>query len=259
VTEIEDKPAEPAAAGQPAGQDLEVAIARDLLEQAKASGVSLAGPGGLLAGVTRRVLQAALDAEMTDHLGYEKGDRAGRGSGNHRNGTSAKTVLTEIGPVPLDVPRDRKGEFEPLIVPKHARRVEGFNEAIVSLYARGLTTGEIRGHLGEIYGVEVSRDLISRVTDRVTDELAAWQSRPLDRIYPVVLIDAIYVKIRDGQVANRPVYVALGINCQGERDVVGLWAGTGGKGGRRGGALAVGRNGGVGRLHRRVRRAEGPA
>lgn len=196
VTEIEDKPAEPAAAGQPAGQDLEVAIARDLLEQAKASGVSLAGPGGLLAGVTRRVLQAALDAEMTDHLGYEKGDRAGRGSGNHRNGTSAKTVLTEIGPVPLDVPRDRKGEFEPLIVPKHARRVEGFNEAIVSLYARGLTTGEIRGHLGEIYGVEVSRDLISRVTDRVTEELAAWQSRPLDRIYPVVLIDAIYVKIR---------------------------------------------------------------
>ena len=139
-------------------------------------------------------------------------------------------MLTEIGPVPLDVPRDRKGEFEPLIVPKHARRVEGFNEAIVSLYARGLTTGEIRGHLGEIYGVEVSRDLISRVTDRVTEELAAWQSRPLDRIYPVVLIDAIYVKIRDGQVANRPVYVALGINCQGERDVLGLWAGTGGEG-----------------------------
>ena len=230
VTEIEDKPAGPAAAGQPAGQDLEVAIAADLLEQARASGVSLAGPGGLLAGVTRRVLQAALDAEMTGHLGYEKGDRAGRGSGNHRNGTSAKTVLTEIGPVPLDVPRDRKGEFEPLIVPKHARRVEGFNEAIVSLYARGLTTGEIRGHLGEIYGVEVSRDLISRVTERVTEELAAWQSRPLDRVYPVVLIDAIYVKIRDGQVANRPVYVALGINCEGERDVLGLWAGTGGEG-----------------------------
>jgi transposase-like protein len=115
-------------------------------------------------------------------------------------------------------------------VPKHARRVAGFNEAIVSLYAKGLTTGEIRAHLGEIYGVEVSRDLISRVTDAVAEELAAWQSRPPDRIYPVLLTGAIFVKIRDGSVANRPVYVALGINCHGERDVLGLWAGTGGEG-----------------------------
>src|SRR5262249_53298644 len=176
----------------------------------------------------------------------ERADRAGGGSGTHRNGTSAKTVLTEIGPVPLQVPRDRNGEFEPQIVPKHARRVEGFNEAIVSLYARGLTTGEIRGHLAQIYGVEGSRDLISRVTDRVAGELASWQARPLDRIYPVVLIDVIYVKIREGQVSNRPIYVALGINCHGQRDVLGMWAGTGGEGAKAWmGILAELRNRGV--------------
>jgi putative transposase len=228
MTQIEDQAVSPAAAQEPEG--LEVRIARELLERARAEGVSLAGPGGLLAGVTRTVLQAALDAEMADHLGYEKGQRPAVPAGNHRNGTSPKTVLTEVGAIPLEVPRDRSGKFEPQIVPKHARRLAGFNEAIVSLYARGLTTGEIRAHLGDIYGVEVSRDLISRVTDKVAEELAAWQSRPLDRIYPVLLIDAIYVKIRDGQVANRPVYVALGINCHGERDVLGLWAGTGGEG-----------------------------
>ena len=227
MSKIDDQAGVPAAEQS---EDLEVRVARELLERAKAEGVTLVGPGGLLAGVTKTVLQAALDAEMADHLGYEKGERPPFPSGNHRNGTSAKTVLTEVGRVPLEVPRDRNGKFEPLIVPKHARRVAGFNEAIVSLYAKGLTTGEIRAHLEEIYGVEVSRDLVSRVTDRVLEELAAWQSRPLDRTYPVLLIDAIFVKIRDGQVANRPVYVALGINCAGERDVLGLWAGTGGEG-----------------------------
>jgi transposase-like protein len=228
MTQDEKQAGTPAAAQQP--EDLEVRVARELLEQARARGVSLAGPEGLLAGVTKTVLQAALDAEMAGHLGYEKGERPPFPTGNHRNGTSPKTVLTEVGAVPLQVPRDRAGKFDPQIVPKHARRVEGFNEAIVSLYAKGLTTGEIRAHLGEIYGVEVSKDLISRVTDAVAGELAAWQSRPLDRIYPVVLTGALYVKIRDGQVANRPVYVALGINCAGERDVLGLWAGTGGEG-----------------------------
>ena len=215
---------------QQAPEDLEVAIARELLERARDGGVWMVGPDGLLAGVTRTVLQAALDAEMADHLGYDRGERPPLPGGNHRNGYSPKTVLTEVGAIPLQVPRDRAGKFDPQIVPKHARRVEGFNEAIVSLYAKGLTTGEIRAHLGEIYGVEVSRDLISRVTDTVADELASWQSRPLDRVYPVLLIDAIYARIRDGQVANRPVYVALGINCAGERDVLGLWAGTGGEG-----------------------------
>ncbi len=178
MTQIDDQAATPASIEQAEG--LEVRIARQLLDQAKMEGVSLVGPDGLLAGVTKAVLQAALDAEMADHLGYEKGERPPFPCGNHRNGTSPKTVLTEVGPIPLEVPRDRAGKFEPQIVPKHARRVEGFNEAIVSLYAKGLTTGDIRAHLAEIYGVEVSRDLISKVTDAVADELAAWQSRPLD-------------------------------------------------------------------------------
>ncbi|WP_457029704.1 IS256 family transposase [Kitasatospora sp. P5_F3] len=211
-------------------EGLDVRLGRELLERAQAEGVSLVGEGGLLAGVTRQVLQAALEAEMTDHLGYEKGDPAGAGSGNMRNGTSPKRVLTEVGPVDLAVPRDRAGSFEPRIVPKYSRRVEGFDEAVVSLYAKGLTTGEIQAHLAEIYDVEVSRDLISRVTDKVAGELAAWQTRPLDRVYAVVLIDAIVVKIRDTAVANRPVYVAVGINLEGERDVLGMWVGTGGEG-----------------------------
>nr|WP_308209986.1 transposase [Actinomadura madurae] len=174
---------------------LDVQLAAELIEKAKAEGVSLVGPDGLLAGVTRTVLQAALEAEMTDHLGYDRGERPARPTGNHRNGTSARTVSTEVGPVRVEVPRDRRGEFEPRIVPKHARRIEGFDESIISLYAKGLTTGEIRAHLAEIYQVEVSRDLISWVTDKAVEEMEAWRARPLDGVYPVVLIDAIYVKI----------------------------------------------------------------
>lgn len=209
---------------------LEVQFARELIERAQTEGVSLVGPDGLLAGVTKTVLQAALEAEMSDHLGYDKGERPDRPTGNHRNGSSSKTVSTEVGPVRIQVPRDRAGEFEPKIVPKHARRIEGFDEAIVSLYAKGLTTGEIRAHLAEIYQVEVSRDLISRITDKVVEDMEAWRARPLDAVYPVVLIDALYVKIREGGVANRPIYVAVGINCAGERDVLGMWVGTGGEG-----------------------------
>jgi putative transposase len=175
---------------------LEVQLAAELVEKARAEGVSLVGPDGLLAGITKTVLQAALEAEMVEHLGYERGEHPAAPSGNHRNGSSAKTVSTEVGPVQIQVPRDRAGEFTPQIVPKHARRVEGFDEAIVSLYAKGLTTGEIRAHLAEIYQVEVSRDLISRVTDKVVEEMEAWRARPLDPVYPVVLIDALYVKIR---------------------------------------------------------------
>ncbi|WP_412515659.1 IS256 family transposase [Actinomadura madurae] len=209
---------------------LDVRLAAELVERARAEGVSLVGPDGLLAGVTRTVLQAALEAEMSDRLGYDRGERPAEPTGNHRNGSSSKTVSTEVGPVRIQVPRDRAGEFEPQIVPKHARRVEGFDEAIVSLYAKGLTTGEIRAHLAEIYQVEVSRDLISRVTDKVLEEMEAWRARPLDAVYPVVLIDALYVKIREGNVANRPVYVAVGIDCAGERDVLGMWVGAGGEG-----------------------------
>ena len=135
-----------------------------------------------------------------------------------------------MGEVRIDVPRDREGTFTPQIVPKYSRRVEGFDDAVISLYARGLTAGEIQAHLSDIYGAKVSRDLISKITDKVVEDLNSWQARPLDRIYPVVLIDAIHVKIRDGQVANRPIYVAVGITLAGERDVLGMWVGTGGEG-----------------------------
>ncbi len=209
---------------------LDVQIAHDLMEKARQQGVSLVGEGGLLAGITKTVLQTALDTEMAEHLGYDKGEAPGLADGNCRNGSSPKTVNTEVGSIRINVPRDRAGTFAPQIVPKHARRVAGFDEAIISLYAKGLTTGGIQAHLTQIYDVDVSRELISKITDKVADELVSWQSRPLDRVYPVVFIDAIVVKIRDGQVANRPVYVAVGVNLEGERDVLGLWVGTGGEG-----------------------------
>jgi transposase-like protein len=205
-------------------------IAERLVAQAREPGIELVGPDGFLTRITKSVLEAALDAEMTEHLGYEVGDPAGRGSGNSRNGTTRKMVNTDIGPVSLDVPRDRAGEFEPVTVPKHQRRLTGFNDSIISLYAKGLTTGEIADHFYEQYGAEVSKDTISRITDSVNAEVIEWQNRPLDRIYPVMFIDAIHVKIRDGAVANRPIYVALGVNLEGERDVLGLWVGTGGEG-----------------------------
>ena len=171
-------------------------LADQLLGRAQAGGAELLGPEGLLSQVTRAVLERALAEEMTGHLGYEKHDPAGRGSGNSRNGTTPKTVLTEVGAVDLAVPRDRAGSFEPRIVRKGQTRLEGFNERIIALYARGMTTRDIRAHLREMYEVDVSPDLISRVTDAVVEELAEWQSRPLDRVYPVVFIDALMVKIR---------------------------------------------------------------
>jgi transposase-like protein len=157
-----------------AAHGLDVKIAAELLERARAEGVSLVGQGGLLQQVTRAVLQAALEAELADHLGYDRGQPPPAGSVNERNGSSAKTVRTEIGDLRLAVPRDRAGSFEPRIVPKHARRVDGIDEAIISLYAKGLTTGEIQAHLAEIYDVEVFRELISKVTDKVLDELESW-------------------------------------------------------------------------------------
>jgi putative transposase len=200
-------------------------LADQLLGKAQAEGAELLGPDGLLSQVTKAVLERALAEEMTGHLGYDKHDPAGRGSGNSRNGTTPKTVLTEIGAVDLAVPRDRGGSFEPQIVRKGQTRLKGFNERIIALYARGMTTRDIRAHLREMYDVEVSPDLISRVTDAVADELAEWQSRPLDRVYPVIFIDALMVKIRDGVVANRPVYLAIGIDCEGAKQVLGLWIG----------------------------------
>jgi putative transposase len=209
---------------------VEVELAQELLERARAEGVSLVGPGGLLQGLTKTVLETALEAEMTEHVGYEPHDPAGRNSGNSRNGTRTKTVLTDIGPVELDVPRDRDGSFAPVIVPKRKRRLSGVDDLVVSLTAKGLTTGEVQAHLFDIYKAEVSRETISKITDRVLDTMAEWQNRPLDVVYPVVFIDAIHVKIRDGQVGNRPIYTAIGVTIDGERDILGLWAGTGGEG-----------------------------
>src|SRR6516162_7919240 len=200
-------------------------LADQLLGKAQAEGVELLGPDGLLSQVTKAVLERALAEEMTGYLGYEKHDPAGRGSGNSRNGTTPKTVLTEVGAVDLAVPRDRDGSFEPRIIRKGQTRLKGFNDRIIALYARGMTTRDIRAHLREIYGVEVSPDLISRVTDAVIEELTEWQGRPLDTVYPVIFIDALVVKIRDGVVANRPVYLAIGIDCDGAKQVLGLWVG----------------------------------
>ncbi len=184
----------------------------------------LLGEEGLFKRLKKALLERALGAELSAHLGYEKGDPEGRGTGNNRNGYSDKTVLTEDGAIDIAVPRDRNGSFEPVIVPKGARRLEGFDDRIVSLYARGMTVREIQGHLQELYGVEVSPDLISRVTDAVLEEVREWQSRPLDSIYPVVFFDALRVKIRDeGLVRNKAVYVALAITAEGDKEVLGLW------------------------------------
>jgi putative transposase len=202
--------------------------AAELVERARSEGVGLTGDDGLLTALVRQVLQKGLEVEMTDHLGYEPHAVEGRGTGNSRNGSYAKTVTTDIGQVDLHVPRDRNATFDPVTVPKGQRRLDGVAGNVISLYAKGLTTGDIQAHLAEIYGTEVSRDTISRITDAIVEDMVAWQNRPLDAIYPVILIDAIVVKIRDGQVANRPVYVAMGINLDGERDVLGMWIGPAG-------------------------------
>jgi putative transposase len=199
-------------------------IAR-LAGKAREGGLALTGEGGLLAQLTKRLVESALDGEITDHLGYGKHDPAGRDGGNSRNGHRAKTVLTEVGPVEIDVPRDRDGSFEPQIVAKRQRRLAGVDELVISLSAKGLTTGEVQAHLAEVYGADVSRQTISTITDKVVDGMAEWQNRPLDPVYPVVFIDAIHVKIRDGKVANRPIYVALAVTCEGRREILGLWAG----------------------------------
>ena len=199
-----------------------------LVARARPEGVQLTGEGGLLTGLVRQVLQTGLEVEMAEHLGYERHAVGGRGSGNSRNGTTPKTVTTEIGQVDLRVPRDRAGTFAPVTVPKHQRRLDGLSGNVISLYAKGLTTGEIQAHLEEIYDTEVSRETISKITDEIVADMAVWQNRPLDAVYPVLLIDAIVVKVRDAQVANRPVYVAIGVDLAGERDVLGLWLGPAG-------------------------------
>ncbi|WP_432190090.1 IS256 family transposase [Streptomyces sp. Tue6028] len=215
---------------EPVEDELVDKVVERLMDRADASGASLLGEGGLLTAVTRAVLERALDAEMTEHLGYEKHDPAGRGSGNSRNGTSPKTVLTDAGAVTVAVFRDRNGSFGPQLVPKHARRLAGFNDQVLSLYARGMSVRDIRSHLAGMYGVEVSPDLISKVTDAVADELTAWQNRPLDAIWPIIYIDAPWIKIRSGAVVSKPVYLAVGVDMDGRKDVLGRWGGDEGEG-----------------------------
>jgi putative transposase len=184
----------------------------------------IAGPGGVLAHLTRRLLNRALEAELTAHLGYDAGQAPPGGAGNSRNGKPSKTVITDQGPLRISSPRDRNGTFEPQIVRKRQGRFVGFGEKVISLYARGLTVREIQGHLAEIYGTEVSPDLISKITDAVLEDAKAWQNRPLERIYPIVYLDALVIKIREGSaVRNFACYVAIGVNLDGERDVLGIW------------------------------------
>lgn len=216
-------------------EDRSVAVTDEMIDAVMAGvdagGLELLGPDGVLAELTKRLIERGLSEELSDHLGYEPGDPAGRGSGNNRNGTSPKTVLTEIGAVDLDIPRDRNGSFEPQLVPKHSRRLEGFNQNIVHLYARGLTTRDIRRELGRMYGVEVSPALISKVTDGVVEELAEWQTRPLDAVYPILYIDALVIKVRTGgTVVNRAAYLGVGVDVEGRKHVLGVWLGDGGEG-----------------------------
>ncbi|GLY91344.1 IS256 family transposase [Actinoallomurus iriomotensis] len=195
-----------------------------LVNRARSEGLRLSGEGGLLQQLTKRVLESALEGEIADHVGYDKHDAAGKNSGNSRNGRGGKTVLTDVGSVEVKVPRDVAGTFEPQIVQQ--RRLTGVDEMVLSLSAKGLTHGEIAAHLAEVYGAQVSKQTISTITDKVMDGMAEWQNRPLDRVYPVVFIDAVNVKIRDGQVTNRPIYLALAVTVEGHRDILGIWAGT---------------------------------
>src|SRR5690349_18658524 len=210
----------------------EQAAAAAMVAEAKARGLALTGPDGLLKLFTKNVLETALNEEMTDHLGHEKNQAApDRESTNVRNGSRGKTVISDAaGEVRIDVPRDREGTFEPQIVKKRQRRLTEVDEIVLSLYAKGMTTGEISAHFAEIYGASVSKETVSRITDKVVAEMTEWSTRPLDRVYVAVFIDAIVVKVRDGQVANRPVYAAIGVTVDGRKDVLGLWAGTGGSG-----------------------------
>jgi transposase-like protein len=216
-----------------AGAELPAAdeqVLRELTGRARTGGLKLTGEGGLLGKLTKMVIEGALEGELDDHLGYEKNDPAGRDGGNSRNGRRAKTVLTGTGPVEISVPRDRDSSFEPKIVAKRQRRLTGVDDMVISLPAKGLTHGEIAAHLAGVYGAEVSRQTITAITGRVMEGMAEWQNRPLDPACAVIFIDAINVKIREGQAASRPIRLALGVTVDGGRDVLGLWAGEHGAG-----------------------------
>jgi putative transposase len=198
-----------------------------LIERSRdqAGGLRLTGEGSLLGELVKVVLERALEAELTAHLGYGKSERGGGAGGNARNGSIFKTVQTGVGPVPLQVPRDRAGTFEPLLVPKRAGRVAGgLDDMVISLYAHGLSVRDILHHLEQVYGTQLSHETVSRITDAVLEEVRAWQARPLDPAYAAVFLDAIVVKVRDNQaVQNKPAYIAIGVDADGEKHVLGIW------------------------------------
>jgi putative transposase len=219
---------EPGQSDRAAGQRLAKALSAEsidaLIKDAKSAGTPLDGVDGLLNQMTKAVIERALQAELTDHLGYDSGDPAGRGTGNSRNGTSSKTVSTMNGPVELSVPRDRVGSFEPAIVPKRLRRIGNIDDMVLSLYSRGMTTRDIEAHLREVYGVDASRELISNITDVVVDEIKVWQSRPLDEVYPILYIDGIRIRVKDnGVVTTKVAYLAIGVDVEGRKHALGCW------------------------------------
>lgn len=235
MTMIEDhRPGHPLGLTPPAVQSgsareavndmLEAGLLDELMERVDAGGLALTGDGGFLPEMVKAVLQRGLQTELTEHLGYEKGDPGGRGSGNSRNGTTPKTLATEVGDVSLAVPRDRQGSFEPRLVPKGTRRAGGLDDMIISLYAGGMTVRDIGHHLHRTLGVELSHDTISKITDSVLEEVKAWQARPLEEIYPIIYLDALVVKVRDGhQVRNRAAHLAVGVDLDGVKHVLGIW------------------------------------
>src|SRR3954465_13154164 len=215
---------EPRSARQTINDMLDAGLLDELMDRVDAGELTLTGEGGFLPEMVKAVLERGLQAELTEHLGYERGDPAGRGSPNSRNGSTPKTLQTEVGPVPLDTPRDRAGSFEPRLVPKGARRAGGLDEMIVSLYAGGMTVRDIQHHLARTLGVELSHDTISTITDAVLEEVKAWQTRPLEELYPILYLDALVIKVRDGhQVRNRAAHLAVGVDLDGVKHVLGIW------------------------------------
>ena len=215
---------EPSSARQAINDMLDAGLLDEVMDRVDTGGLTLTGEGGFLPEMIKAVLERGLQAELTDHLGYEKGDRAGRGSPNSRNGYTPKTLATEVGDIALDTPRDRVGSFEPRLVPKGARRAGGLDDMIVSLYAGGMTVRDIQHHLARTLGTELSHDTISNITDVVLEEVKAWQSRPLEEIYPIIYLDALVIKVRDGhQVRNKAAHIAVGVDLDGVKHVLGIW------------------------------------
>ena len=224
MTSMTDDDVERSAEQEAVDRLVDAGLLEDLMARVDAGELQLTGEGGFLPAMIKAVLERGLQAELTEHLGYEKGDPAGRGSPNSRNGTSPKTVATEVGDVGLDTPRDRAGTFDPRLVPKGTRRIGGLDEMIISLYAGGMTVRDIQAHLARTIGTDLSPETISKVTDAVLDEVTAWQNRPLEEFYPIVYLDALVVKVRDGhQVRNKAAHIAVGVDLDGVKHVLGIW------------------------------------